>query len=125
MKSVHGCPAYQPPALMQIIEEYQLLVIIFSLLIGFLFLFYGRVMINITAYFSMATLLLITLTFLSFRLIEQNVEEVYLYLTLTIIITSSFIIPYFTLMYFIKVALFFIGAGKPFGTQNSVFLVGL
>lgn len=114
MRSVHGCPAYQPPALMQIIEEYELVVVIFSLLIGFLFLFYGRVMINITAYFSMATILLITLTFLCFRLLEQDVEEVYLYLTLAIIIISSFVIPYFTVKYIIKAALFFVGAGKSF-----------
>jgi uncharacterized membrane protein YczE len=69
MKSVHGCPAYQPPALMETIEEYEILVVIFSLLIGFFFLFYGRVMTNITAYFSMATILLISLTFLCFRFI--------------------------------------------------------
>lgn len=112
MKSVHGCPAYQPPALMQIIEEYELLVAVFSFLIGFLFLFYGRVMTNITAYFSMAIILLITITFLCFRFLEQNVEEVYLYLTLAVIIISSFVIPYFTVKYFIKAALFFVGAGK-------------
>lgn len=61
----------------------------------------------------MATILLIILTFLCFRLLEKNVEEVYIYLALAAILISSFAIPYFTVKYFVKAAIFFVGAGKP------------
>jgi hypothetical protein len=42
------------------------------------------------------------------------VEEVFLYLALAAILISSFVIPYFTVKYFVKFALFFVGAGKSF-----------
>jgi hypothetical protein len=110
LNSIHGCPVYQIPALMQLIDEYELLIAIFSFLIGFLFLFYGRVMIHITAFFSMFTVLIIGLTYLCFRFMEQNVEEFYLYLTLIIILIASFAISYFTVKSFVKFSLFFVGA---------------
>ena len=69
IRSVHGCPVYQAPALMQLIDQYEIVIAIFAFLVGFLFLFYGRVMIHITAFFSIASILIIYLTIFSYMMI--------------------------------------------------------
>lgn len=112
IRSIHGCPVYEIPPLLRLIDSYELLITVFLVLVGFLFLFYGRVMLNLTAFLSISTTLVIILTFVSFRFMEQSVSESYLYLTISIIITASFAIAYFITKHFIKAALFFIGSRK-------------
>ena len=67
-------------------------------------------MVSIISFLSMGITMTILLSLLCFKLMEKNVHDIYLYLSILTIIGGSFGISFHISRHYIKIPLFFIGA---------------
>ena len=67
--------------------------------------------------------MIIYLSFLSFKFLEKNVEQIYLYITLVIILIVSIVVSFLMRKFFVKASLFFIGACNKTIIQYSALLL--
>ena len=125
IESVHGCPVYQVPAMLEFLLDHNIFIAVVTMLFGLFFLFFGRTFFRIVAFLVIVSALTILGCWACFRLMEHDVATSYLYISIAAIIVLAGLVAYLTVRFMIRLTFFCLGARTPiFYSVGCFFVMG-
>jgi hypothetical protein len=110
VESIYGCPYFQMPSIISLLSTHNLIVGLFLFVVGFLFLFYGHLMLRIVSMLAVFMYLTIFMILTCMNIIDHEVSDMYLYLAFFVILVIAGSASYMITKYFMRLSIFLLGS---------------